>query len=97
MAVQMGCRTAQMTSTRYLCANCWGELTWQYIDDSHCEVSCTTSGCPCSGFVSKSHVEHIEAQSTSEMLKVKYNLRKYLDWLRYAPKTTDQIMHDLGF
>jgi hypothetical protein len=97
MAVKMSPRAAQAICARYVCANCWEKLVWDYIDDNIAEVSCETEGCPCNGFVTKVHVEILETEAVSERMKVEFNLRKFVDWIPYEPMTSEQILKDLGF
>jgi hypothetical protein len=97
MSVKMSPRAAQVTTVRYVCANCWEPLVWDYNDDGSATVTCETEGCPCSGFISKRTIEHIEAEARNERLKAEFNLRKHLDWIPYEKQSNEQILSDLGF
>ena len=88
---------ATYTEARYLCSNCWGDLLNLRIGPNSYDVRCKTEGCPCHGYVSKRHVEMIEAKAHAELIRVRINLRKYVDWIPYEPLTNEQILNKLGF
>lgn len=98
MAVTMGLHKAVKTAARYLCANCWGPLTYDPLDMSTASVTCRTEDCPCSGFVSKGYVERLEAEAEHEAIKIKRNIRGKVDFLpALEKKTNDEILKELGF
>jgi hypothetical protein len=77
----------------YVCANCWGRLHKERTEDRvqsgewiYELVTCDTEGCPCNGFVSKSHVERAEVLARLERQKVWHDLKDLPDetlaWVR---------------
>jgi len=98
MAVKMSSHKAVRTVAAYVCANCWGKLKYEPIEDWKAIVSCKTEGCPCKGFVSKYHIDHAERQGKHEKLKAERDLRGRVPWLPAGEKkTADEIIKELGF
>ncbi|MDY6867016.1 MAG: hypothetical protein SVT56_03805 [Chloroflexota bacterium] len=97
MAVTMGVRKAAYTTARYYCANCWGQLTYDPLEDGKASVHCRTEGCQCEGFVSKSHIEHQERRGIHEKVKAMFDLKGHVEWLPDIEQSNDEILEELGF
>lgn len=70
-----------------LCANCWGDLHEEQTEEKSDTgwpvfvITCSTEGCPCHGFVSKRHIEYMEAIADMERKAAYEALKDILPWV----------------
>ena len=96
MAESMSPDQAEKTVRDCLCSDCWGQLTAHYDPKTRTStVRCSTPGCPCHGYRSRSGVERQEADSRADAADARQALTRAMPWL---PKPTEaKLLKDLGF
>ena len=82
----------------YVCSDCWGELSgFEYDPGTRTSlVHCTTEGCPCHGYVSRSLVDRRKAESGFELSAAKAALRPAVPWIERR-KGTEELLRELGY
>lgn len=73
----------------YVCANCWGDLHKDRTEERVLKnewvyemLDCETEGCPCQGFVSRTHMENTEVIARMERYNAWRDLKDAVPWVR---------------
>ena len=97
---------AQRIISRNVCSDCWEHLeeypVFETVDGKKkrigSEVRCSTPGCECHGFVSKSFVERRMSEQHGEAAEAQHALRPVLEEAGFVKKETEaELLSHLGF
>ncbi len=95
MATQVPLDEALSIVRHNLCSDCYGQLISHAVRGTRLfEITCTTEGCPCHGFVTRGYVDRAEAENRADLAEARHALRAAVPW---AKKSEDQLMKELGF
>ena len=83
------------TLREYVCATCWGPLTFKYVDGQWFAL-CIEHKEETTGYTSKKFAERQRSGSEQELIEAAHNLRDVLG-LKPERQTKDKNLSDLGF
>jgi hypothetical protein len=87
--------TALRLQREYLCAGCWGNLTFAMREYNKCQMHCEKCG-EVDQFVSAHYVNERKMQDKFDAIDAKKNLAKVLGIVTEV-KTEDELVKGLGF